>query len=185
MFPPVKTVCFDHLKVEKSNWCRNKTYGDSKTDTLLQRVPYSKRRLLKGAYVTHRDVVPTKRVWERTQKNSHFKTTSNSFQSKTWKRCGNAVPTRSRPTTPLVTQQVSFRLWKSAMHVCSPEICSSHPPNSKCWSFKAVVPNRGFPYPWGSKTKFSGVQTVIFEGESLHVLGCNFFQKRVIFVKAC
>jgi len=36
-------------------------------------------------------------VWERT-KNSHFKIASISFQRKTWKRCGNAVPTRSHPT---------------------------------------------------------------------------------------
>ena len=43
----------------------------------------------------------TKEVWERTQKTSHFKTPLNSYQSKTWKRCENAVPTRSRPTTPL------------------------------------------------------------------------------------
>ena len=86
--------------------------------------------------------MPTKEVWECTQETSHFKAASNEFQSKIWKRCGNTVPTRSRPTTPLVTQQVSFRLWKSAMHVCSPEVCTSHPPNSKCWSFKAVVPNR-------------------------------------------
>jgi len=50
---------------------------------------------------------------------------------------------------------------------------------------RPVVPNWGFPDPWGSKTKFSRVQNVIFEGESLHVLGCNFFQKRVIFMKAC
>jgi len=28
---------------------------------------------------TARDVVPTKKVWERTQKTSHFKTASNSF----------------------------------------------------------------------------------------------------------
>jgi len=34
-------------------------------------------------------------------RNSHFETASNSFRNETWKRCGNAVPTRSRPTTPL------------------------------------------------------------------------------------
>ena len=43
----------------------------------------------------------TKTVWERIQKNSHFETASYSFQSKMWKRCRNAFPTRSRPTTPL------------------------------------------------------------------------------------
>jgi len=46
--------------------------------------------------------VLTKKVWERTEKISHFKTASNSFQRKTWKGCGNAVPTCSRPTTPFL-----------------------------------------------------------------------------------
>jgi len=40
-------------------------------------------------------------------KNSHFKTASNSFQSKTWQKCGNTIPTRSRPTTPLVLRKLS------------------------------------------------------------------------------
>jgi len=46
-----------------------------------------------------RDVVLTKKVWERTQKTSYLETASSSFQNKTWKRRGNAVPTRSHPTT--------------------------------------------------------------------------------------
>jgi len=45
--------------------------------------------------------VLTKKVWKRTQKSSHFETASNSFSSKTWKRLGNAVSTRLRPTTPV------------------------------------------------------------------------------------
>jgi len=49
-----------------------------------------------------RDVVLTKKVWERIQKTSHFETASNSFWSKTWQRSLNAVPTRSRPATPLM-----------------------------------------------------------------------------------
>jgi len=36
----------------------------------------------------------TKKVWERTRKTSHFETASNSFQSKTWKRC---VPNPQQP----------------------------------------------------------------------------------------
>ena len=48
-----------------------------------------------------RDVVLTKKLWEHIQKSSHFETASNSFQNKTWKRCGYAVPTLSRPTTPM------------------------------------------------------------------------------------
>ena len=50
---------------------------------------------------TIRDVVLTKKVWKRSQKTTDFKTASNSLWNKTWKKCGNAVPTRSRPTTPL------------------------------------------------------------------------------------
>jgi len=46
--------------------------------------------------------VLTKEVWERTHKTRHSKTASNSFWSKTWKRCWNTVPTHSRPTTLLL-----------------------------------------------------------------------------------
>jgi len=59
------------------------------------------------------------------------------------------------------------------------KLSKSITPNCLIAHDRTVVPN------WGSKTKFSGVPKVIFEGESLHVLGCNFFQKRVIFMKAC
>ena len=38
-------------------------------------------------------------------KNSYFETTSNSLTWKSWKRCGNAVPMRYRPITPLGTTQ--------------------------------------------------------------------------------
>ena len=40
----------------------------------------------------------TKKLCERTQTSSHIKTASNSFWRKTWKRCGNGVPTRSCST---------------------------------------------------------------------------------------
>jgi len=43
------------------------------------------------------DVVLTKNLWKRIQKYSHFKTASNSFWSKTWKRCGIAVPALLHP----------------------------------------------------------------------------------------
>jgi len=33
--------------------------------------------------------------------NSHLKTALKPFWSKTWRRCGSAVPTRYRPSTPL------------------------------------------------------------------------------------
>jgi len=48
-----------------------------------------------------RDVVLAKKVWERIQKIAIFKAASKTSSNKTWKRCGNAVPMRSRPTTPL------------------------------------------------------------------------------------
>ena len=48
-------------------------------------------------FVRCRDVVLTKKLWEHTQKTSHFETASNSFQRKALKRCGNAVPTFFRP----------------------------------------------------------------------------------------
>jgi len=43
---------------------------------------------------------------------------------------------------------------------------------------KSAVPNRGFPDPWESETRFSGVRNKIVKGESLYVLGCRptFFQ---------
>jgi len=47
------------------------------------------------------------------QKSSHFKTASNSFQSKTWKRCGNTVLTRSRSTTTPNLWKVRFKY-----HIC-------------------------------------------------------------------
>ena len=63
-----------------------------------------------------------KKLWERTQKSSHFKTLQTHFETlqtrthktnlmKSCKRCWNAVPTRSRPTTPLlVTLQKVFEV---------------------------------------------------------------------------
>jgi len=47
------------------------------------RVTMSERRVMS------RDLVLIKKVWERSQKNSHFKAASNSFWSKTLKRCGS------------------------------------------------------------------------------------------------
>jgi len=52
-----------------------------------------------GASTT--DVMLAEKVWEPIQKHSRYETASNAFQSKTWKTCGNAVPTRSHPATPL------------------------------------------------------------------------------------
>jgi len=65
------------------------------------------------SFTTHttRDVGPTEMLWEHSQKICHFKTASNSFWSNTWKTYGNAVPMRSRPTTPLhIPYIVEFRL---------------------------------------------------------------------------
>jgi len=47
-----------------------------------------------------RDVVLIKKVRERIQKIAILKRLQTHF-NKTWKRCGNAVSTRSRPTTPV------------------------------------------------------------------------------------
>jgi len=50
--------------------------------------------------------------------------------------------------------------------------CSSNSPSSN-----SVVPNRGFPDPWGSETTFSWVRNAIFDGESLYVtVGYTFCQ---------
>jgi len=50
---------------------------------------------------------------ERIQKNCHFKTVSNAFQSKTWKRCGNAVFTCSPPLRPWWELSVKlYLLWR-------------------------------------------------------------------------
>jgi len=55
-----------------------------------------------------RDVVPTKELWERTQKLAilkqlltHFKAVCYEVLMKTWKRWGNAVLTGSSTTAPL------------------------------------------------------------------------------------
>jgi len=56
---PVRTFCFDHFTVEKSNCCQNKKYGDSKADQ-LQRAPFSKRMFLdKRIYYVAIQVVQT------------------------------------------------------------------------------------------------------------------------------
>jgi len=49
-------------------------------------------------------------------KNSQFETASNAFQSKTWKKCGNAVPTRSRYFTSLVLKRLQPNI-----HPCETE----------------------------------------------------------------
>ena len=44
-----------------------------------------------------------------------------------------------------------------------------------------MIPNRGFPDPWGSKTRFLGDRNAIFEGESLYVFGFAFFKRTEIY----
>ena len=48
ILPPTRTFCFDHFTVENQINTRNEWYGDSKAED-LQRLPYSKRALLKEA----------------------------------------------------------------------------------------------------------------------------------------
>jgi len=63
-------------------------------------------------YGSSRDVALTKRCGNAPTKTSHYDTASNSFQSKTWKRCWNAVLTRFRPTTPLGRRRfVAWDCW--------------------------------------------------------------------------
>jgi len=46
---------------------------------------------------------------------------------------------------------------------------------------RPAVPNREFPDPWGSETRFLGVRNAIFESESLYVLACIFFKRIEIY----
>jgi len=48
ILPPIRAFCFDHFTVENQINTRNEWYGDSKAED-LQRLPYSKRALLKEA----------------------------------------------------------------------------------------------------------------------------------------
>jgi len=59
--------------------------------------------------------------------------TSNSFWSKTWKMCGNAVPTRSRPTTPQYTAYVLLKLKEALIGTYK---ISSWPCTFVAWNWK-------------------------------------------------
>jgi len=48
---------------------------------------------------------------------------------------------------------------------------------------RPVVPNRGFPDPWGSETRLSWLQNAIFEGGVCSLV--YFFSKEPRFIKAC
>jgi len=67
------------------------------TETINQSFPLTAGSRTMSAV---RDVVLTKRCGNASKK-WPFWNSFNLIQNKTWKRCGNAVPTRSRPTTPL------------------------------------------------------------------------------------
>jgi len=61
--------------------------------------------------------VALKRCGSAPKKTSHFRTASNSFLSKTWKQCGNAIPTRSSPTTPWIAVQKRLKTTDLKVHL--------------------------------------------------------------------
>ena len=126
--------------------------------------------------VLSRDVVLTKKVWERIQKTNHYKTASNSFQSKTWKRFGNAVPTRSRPTTLLVLKSASvsvcfrgisrlpsafvFLRWYELAHI-SIQVCTFHDGckqgiDQQIFNRKSISRKITHPQSWKLQAKLTG-----------------------------
>ena len=72
-----------------------------------------------------------------------------------------------------------FLTWGPALLKC----CGPHATLTRHWinpkyflPARTAVPNQGFPDPWGSETRYLGINYEIFEDESLYVRGCTVFK---------
>ena len=91
------------------------------------------------------DILVLKKVWGRTQRTSHFKTLSNTSQSRTWKRCLYCTPTFHSYFTKCDTVLFRYSFGKLLLHVVP---CKKLVNRLKCTDCSSILSSAYITYNW-------------------------------------